>query len=123
VAGAVGGGEVRDGGQRRGDGSDAQQAGETALEAGDVVAHGVDIAGDAACPFQDGQAFRGKALEARAADNEGHAERVLQRLDAGGEAGLGDAEGVRGAAEVFFAREGEEVFELAQHQAATSARG
>jgi hypothetical protein len=96
-------------------GGDLDVPGQPVLERADFLTHGARIADDAARPFEDALALRREAVEARAALDEQHAERVFELLDAGGKRGLGDAAGFGGAAEMLLAGEREEEFQLVDH--------
>ena len=61
-------------------------------------------------------------MKARTAIDEQDAERVLELLDAGRKGRLGDAAAFRGAAEIAFARQGQQEFELVDHGRAPSDR-
>ncbi len=56
-----------------------------------------------------------ETAKARAAIDEQNPERILDLFHAGGQRGLGDPAGFRGAAEMFFAREREKEFKLLKH--------
>ena len=78
----------------------------------DLLPHGAGVADDAARPVEHPFAFRGEALEARAALHQQHAVRVLELLDPGGKRRLGHAAGLRGAAEMLLPRQRQEKFQL-----------
>ena len=90
-------------------------AGEAALQRVDLLAHGARVADDAARPVEHALAFRGEALEARAALHQEHAERILELLDAGREGRLAHAAGLGRVTEMPLARERDHEFELVQH--------
>src|SRR6202023_4251753 len=102
-------------GQRHRDRGDAQPAGQPVLEGVDLLAHGAAVADDAARPVEHAFAFRREILEPRAAIDQKHAETILELLDAGGEGRLCHAAGFGGPAEMLFARQREQEFELIDH--------
>jgi hypothetical protein len=117
MLGAIGRGERRDHRQRGRNGGDAQVvAGEVLLQRLHLGAHGARIGDDGARPVEHALALGGEAQEARGALDQHDAKRVLELLDAGGEARLGHAAGFGGLAEVAFAGERQEIFELIEHE-------
>ena len=117
---AIGRSEGFDHGQRHRDRGDAQPAGEALLERVDFLAHSAAVADDAACPFEHPLALRGEILETRAAIDQEDAETLLELLDAGRKRRLGHAAGLGGPAEVLFARQREQEFELIDHNSPTT---
>ena len=104
-----------DHGQRHRDRGDAQPAGQPVLERVDLLAHGAAVADDAARPVEHALAFRREILEPRAAIDQQHAETILELLDAGRQRRLGDAAGLGRPAEMLFARQRQQEFELIDH--------
>ena len=92
-------------------------AGKAVLQRIDLLAHGAGVADDAARPVEHPLAFRGEALEARAALHQQHPERILELLDAGRERGLAHAAGLGRMAEMPLARQRDDEFELVDHAA------
>ena len=78
----------------------------------DLLAHGAGVADDAARPIEHALAFRREALEAGAAVDQQHAESVFELLHAGRQGRLGDAASFGRPAEMLFARQCQEEFEL-----------
>src|ERR1700690_1052816 len=104
-----------DHGMRHRDRGDAQPAGEAVLERVNLLAHGAAVADDAARPVEHPLALRREILEPRAAIDQKHAETMLELLDAGRQRRLGDAAGLGRPAEMLFARQRQQEFELIDH--------
>ena len=115
MARAIGRGELRDHRQRGRDRGDAQLPGEAVAQRVDLLAHGARVADDAARPVERALALGGETDEARAALHQQDAEHFLELLDAGRQRRLGHAAGLGGAAEMLFARERDQIFELVEH--------
>ena len=112
---AIGRGQCGDHRQRGRDGGDAQPTGKTVPERIDLLTHGARVADDAARPVEHALAFRGKALEARAAVDQEHAHLLLELFDAGRKRRLCHAAGLGGAAEVLLTGQGQDEVEFVDH--------
>ena len=81
----------------------------------DLLAHRAGVADDAPGPFEHAFAFRGEALEARAAIHQQHAHLFFELLHAGRQGRLGHSAGLGGAAEVLLAGQRQDEIELVDH--------
>ena len=117
MAGAKGRREERHGGERRGHYRDAQVAVEAVGEGADLVPHGAGVADEAARPGEHALPLGGEPHEARAAVDEEDAQALLQLLDPRRKRRLGHAAGLRRAPEMTLPGQGDEEFELVQHDA------
>ena len=105
--------------QRSRDHGDAQPAGKAMLEGVDFLPHCACVTDDAARPFEYAFALGGKILEARAAIDQQHAHLLLDLLDARRQRRLGHAAGLGGPAEMLFAGQRQQKFELVDHAIAS----
>ena len=105
-------GDHRERGRDRGDPQPPRQA---VTQRVDLLAHGAAVADDPARPIQHALALRREALESRAAVHQQHAHLLLELLHARGQRRLRHAAGLRCTAEVLFAGEGQDEFELVDH--------
>ncbi len=119
----VGRGHQRQHGQGDGNRGDPEMTAEAPLQRLHVVAHGPSVLDDAARPFEDPLALGGEADEARRALYQHGAQRILELLDAGGEARLTHAAALRRLAEVAFARQRQQILELVDHARSYRAGG
>jgi hypothetical protein len=77
--------------------------------------HGAGVADDAARPVEHALALRREARKARAAVDEADAETLLELLDRGRERRLAHPAGLRGAADMPLACEGDEELQPVEH--------
>ena len=89
--------------------------GQAVLQRIDLLTHGTGVADDAARPIEHPLAFRGEALETRAALHQQHPERIFELLDAGRQRRLAHAASLGRMAEMALARQRNDEFEFVDH--------